>query len=107
MVTMEDLQELFDTEQLINKDLIMGDPIFIKDTALLPFFGVMYGMGVSSDKGDRVGFYARLSPKAVMVVKDGGKVEFFPIKSNDVIEKLTELVPDALARIKNKKQRTE
>ena len=114
---MEDLDHLIKTtlgevEKVLNTKTVIGEPITIGDTTLIPLISVGFGFGAGGgsakgeDKnsgegsGSGTGGGAGVRPIAVIVIdKEGTRIE--PIKGSmaAVLEKLTESMPDVIDKV--------
>jgi uncharacterized spore protein YtfJ len=117
---MEDLDKLIRTtigevEKVLNSKTVVGEPITIGDTTLIPLISVGFGFGVGSGSakgeekqsgegsGSGTGGGAGVRPIAVIVIdKKGTRIE--PIKGSmaAVLEKLTESVPNVIEKVAEK-----
>ncbi len=80
--------------QFLNTKTVVGEPIVIKDTTIIPLMDVAFGSGVSASGG---GMGAKISPKAILVIKDG-HTRLVNINSKDNISKILDMVPDMMDR---------
>jgi uncharacterized spore protein YtfJ len=117
---MDDVEKLVKTtlgeiEKVLDSKTVVGEPIVIEGTTLIPLMSVGFGFaaGGGSGKGETKettegggtgsGGGAGLRPIAIIVIdKDGVRIE--PIKGGmaTAIEKLSETIPDIAARITEK-----
>jgi uncharacterized spore protein YtfJ len=117
---MDDVEKLVKTtlgeiEKVLDSKTVVGEPIVIEGTTLIPLMSVGFGFaaGVGAGKGETKettegggsgsGGGAGLRPIAIIVIdKDGVRIE--PIKGGmaTAIEKLSETIPDVAARITEK-----
>lgn len=112
---MEDVENMIKTtlnqiEKVLSNKTVVGEPITVGDTTLIPLLSVGFGFGAGgSGKGDAVkqgggtGGGGGMRPVAIIVVnKEGVRIE--PIKSSvaAAIEKLGEKVPDVVDKIAEK-----
>ncbi|MBM3148881.1 MAG: sporulation protein YtfJ [Chloroflexi bacterium] len=117
---MDDLDKLIKTtlgevEKVLNSKTVVGEPIQIGDTTLIPLLSVGFGFGAGggSSKGDEkqpghgsgsaTGGGAGVRPIAVIVIdKDGTRIE--PIKGAmaAALEKLTDSVPGVVEKVTEK-----
>jgi uncharacterized spore protein YtfJ len=117
---MEDIEKLVKTtlgeiEKVLDSKTVVGEPITIEGTTLIPLMSVGFGFaaGGGSGKGETKdttegggsgsGGGAGVRPIAIIVInKDGVKIE--PIKGgmSAAIEKLSETIPDIAAKITEK-----
>ena len=114
---MEDVEKLVKTtlgeiEKVLDAKTVVGEPITIEDTTLIPLMSVGFGFaaGGGSGKGETKeaaegggsgsGGGAGVRPIAIIVIdKDGVRIE--PIKGGmaTAIEKLSETIPDIAAKL--------
>jgi len=114
---MEDVEKLIKTtlgeiEKVLDSKTVVGEPITIEGTTLIPLMSVGFGFaaGGGSGKGETKeategggsgsGGGAGVRPIAVIVIdKDGVRIE--PIKGGmaTAIEKLSETIPDIAAKL--------
>lgn len=117
---MEDVEKLIKTtlgeiEKVLDAKTVVGEPITIEGTTLIPLLSVGFGFaaGSGSGKGETkqategggggTGGGAGLKPIAIIIIdKDGTRIE--PIKGGmaTAIEKLSETIPDIAAKITEK-----
>ena len=111
---MEDIGSLFDKtvgeiERMLNTKTVVGEPIKIEDTTLIPLINVGFGFGVGSGEGTEpqkgtgqgggTGGGGGVKPIALVIVnKEGVRVE--PIKSGttSVLEKVAESIGKAASQ---------
>jgi uncharacterized spore protein YtfJ len=114
---MDDIEKLVKTtigeiEKVLDAKTVVGEPITIEGTTLIPLMSVGFGFaaGGGSGKGETkeategggsgTGGGAGVRPIAIIVIdKDGVKIE--PIKGGmaTAIEKLSETIPDIAAKL--------
>ncbi|MGD0855972.1 MAG: spore germination protein GerW family protein [Dehalococcoidia bacterium] len=113
---MEDIENMVKTtlsqiEKVLSSKTVVGEPITVGDTTLIPLLSVGFGFGAggtaksntAAQQGGGTGGAGGLKPIAIIVVdKDGVRIE--PIKSSvaAAIEKLGEKVPDVVERLADK-----
>lgn len=117
----ENSEELFSQlENFFKTETVVGKPIKIEDTTIIPFITVTFGCGTglgqdgesSKEKrggqGGGLGAGARITPDAVLVIR-GEMVQMIPINGKEGgIDKLIELVPGILQKFyKGKKVKKE
>lgn len=95
-------------ENFISSKTVVGEPIHIEDTIILPLvdvaFGVGAGVGSADDKkGENPqgagggGLGAKITPSAVLVIQNG-HTKLVNIKNQDSLTKIIDLVPDIMDR---------
>ena len=117
---MDDVEKLIKTtlgeiEKVLDAKTVVGEPITIEGTTLIPLMSVGFGFaaGGGTGKGETkeategggsgTGGGGGVKPIAVIVIdKDGVRIE--PIKGGmaTAIEKLSETIPDIVAKITEK-----
>ena len=87
---------------VLNIKNVIGDPIYIGDTTIIPLVEISSGMGVGEFKEkDAGGMATKATPVAVIVVRDG-MTKILNIKNQDPITKVLELFPDLINKISGK-----
>ena len=77
---------------------VVGDATQIGDTIILPLVDVSFGVGAGANAADKKnggagGFAAKMSPSAVLVIKNGS-TKLVNIKNQDTVTKVLDLIPD-------------
>ena len=106
----EELKDLLSQlESFITTKTVVGEPIHMGDTILLPLVDVTFGVGAGAkDKNyDKNGLAsamggagAKMSPSASLVIQ-GGSIRMVNVKNQDLATRLVDMVPDVLERVKN------
>ncbi len=110
----ESLETLFShLEKFLKTETVIGEPIVVGETTLIPIITVAFGCGGGGgggkdEKGNDatgtgIGVGARISPDAVIVIREGS-VTLLPVKNRSNIEKLVGMVPEIVKKIKLKKE---
>lgn len=101
-------------ERNLNTKSIMGEPIVIGEITLIPVMDLSFGFGGGEGEGrdDKQGGTgggggcgARMSPRAMIVIK-GGEVQVVPLAKGGAMEKIVEAIPglvEKLSAVKEKK----
>lgn len=96
---------------VLSSKTVVGDAIHIGDTILLPLVDVSFGIGAGAFQGDKKekaggGLGGKMSPSAVLVIKDGN-IKLVNVKNQDTVTKILDMVPDVIdkvsAKVPNKK----
>ncbi len=107
----DSLKELLSAmEAFITTKTVVGEPIHMGDTILLPLVDVQFGAGAGARekgkgpetpdrKGTAGGVGAKMSPSAVLVIKDG-QIRLVNIKQQDTVTKVLDMVPDLVDKFK-------
>jgi len=100
-------------ENFLKTKTVVGEPIKIGDTTIVPFVNITFGLGMgggvgTDDKGmggdgGGGGTGAKIAPTAVLVIQ-GDKVELLPIKKAGGLDKLLDMVPGIMDKISEKKE---
>lgn len=103
-------------EKFIKSETVIGQPMNVGDTTLIPVINVSFGLGSGGGDGKDqsgnlgtgggAGIGARVFPTAILVIK-GDKIDVVPIKKFGGMEKLLEMVPDLVEKINMKKENKE
>jgi uncharacterized spore protein YtfJ len=109
----ENVSTLFEKlENFLKSKTVVGEAIKIGETTLIPFITVSFGLGAGSgdgtdSKGSKgvgggSGVGAKAAPTAVLVIK-GDQIELLPIKKSGGLDKLIEMVPGIVNKLKDEK----
>lgn len=110
----ENLEVLFNKLQnFLKTETVVGEPIIIGDTTLIPIISVSFGCGTgygggTDDKGSNgsgggLGVGAKVTPNAMVVIKNDS-VTMLPINDKSNIESLLEMVPGIVSKFKKDKK---
>ena len=82
---------------------VVGEPVHIDDTIILPLVDISFGMGAGSSakeqkNGEGGGITGKVSPSAVLVIKNG-TAKLVNVKNQDAVTKILDLVPDVVDKI--------
>ena len=85
---------------------VVGEATQVGDTTIVPLVDVSFGVGAGSSDADKKnsgagGFAAKMSPSAVLVIKNG-QTKLVNIKNQDAVTKVLDLVPDIADRFMNR-----
>ncbi|MBQ1547031.1 MAG: GerW family sporulation protein [Lachnospiraceae bacterium] len=86
---------------------VVGEPITINDTVILPLVNVSFGLGAGSltGKSDNGmgGLGGKMTPSAVLIIKDGS-TRLMNIATYSGLDKLLDLLPDFVDKFKTEKE---
>lgn len=110
----ESVETIFDKlENFLKTKTVVGDPLKIGETTIVPFINLSFGLGTGGGNGTDErgnggiggggGTGARISPTAVLVIQ-GEKVELLPIRKSGGLDKLVDMVPGIIEKIQEKKE---
>jgi len=90
----------------LSSKTIVGEPIHVNDTLILPLMDVSFGMAAGAWHRDHKesasgGMGGKMSPSAVLVIKDGS-VRVITVNSSDPVSKIIDIAPDIINRFKNR-----
>ena len=93
---------------VMSSKTVIGEATKIGDTIILPLVDVSFGVGAGSTSADKKdggcgGFGAKMSPSAVLVIKNGS-TKLVNIKNQDAVTKVLDLVPDIMNRFSSNKE---
>jgi uncharacterized spore protein YtfJ len=97
------VDSLFDgMSKFMTTKTVVGEPIQVGDTTILPLCDVSFGMGAgaSGDGGKTTsggGMGGKMSPSAVLVINNGMS-RIVNIKNQDTVTKLVDMLPDIINR---------
>jgi uncharacterized spore protein YtfJ len=109
-VVKENLETLFENlQKFLKSETVIGEPIVIGETTLVPIISVMFGCGTGGGRGvdgkgndgtgSGLGSAARIIPNAIVVIKDG-EVNMLPVKNKSNLDNLLNMVPEIMEKIK-------
>ena len=91
-------------EKFITTKSVVGEPVVVGETIVLPMADVSFGMGIGTfSKGDNGtgGVGGKITPSAVLVMKDGSS-KLISVRDQDGITRLIDMVPDIINKFTNK-----
>ena len=85
-------------DHFISSKTVGGDAITVGDTISLPLVDVSWGVGAGASASDSKnngagGLGGKISPSAVLVIKDGN-IRLVNVKNQDAVTKVLDMVPD-------------
>lgn len=101
------MQSLFTgANSVLSTKTVVGEAKQFGDTIILPLVDVYCGLGAgynSTDKknGAGGGMSAKLSPSAVLVIKDG-HTKLVNVKNQDAMTKILDMIPDLVDKFTTK-----
>lgn len=90
----------------LSSKTVVGEPIHINDTLILPLVDVSFGMAAGAwhrehKESASGGMGGKMTPNSVLVIRDDS-VRVMTIKSNDPISKIIDMAPDIINRFTGK-----
>ena len=97
-------------EGFLSSKTVVGEPVVVKDTILIPFVDVSFGVGAGTFRGDKKdngagGLTGKMTPTAVLVVQNNS-TRVVSIKNQDTMTKIIDMVPEIMNKITAKKETT-
>lgn len=112
MAERKELEETVNTllkgmDGFVSSKTVVGDPIEIGDTIILPLVNVSFGVGAGMFLGDKKhngagGLGGKVTPSAVLIIHNG-TTRLINISTHSGIDKVLDLLPDFVDRFKGKK----
>ena len=98
-------------EGFLTSKTVVGEPIYIKDTIILPLVVVSFGKGAGAFEAEKKnrsggGIGGKLTPSAVLVIRDG-QTKLVNVKNQETIVKLLDMVPDVIDKFTKKEETLE
>ncbi len=83
---------------VLSTKTVVGEATQIGDTIILPLVDVTFGVGAGASAADKKtggagGFSGKLTPSAVLVIKNGS-TKLVNIKNQDTVTKVLDMIPD-------------
>lgn len=83
---------------VLSTKTVVGEATQIGDTIILPLVDVTFGVGAGANSADKKtggagGFSGKLTPSAVLVIKNGS-TRLVNIKNQDTVTKVLDMIPD-------------
>ncbi|MGN0306857.1 MAG: GerW family sporulation protein [Lachnospiraceae bacterium] len=93
-------------DSVLSTKTVVGEAITIGDTIILPLVDVSFGIGAGAGSQDKKnsgagGVGGKMSPSAVLVIKDG-HTKLVNIKQQDGVTKILDMIPDVVERFTTK-----
>ena len=87
---------------VVSTKTVVGEATQIGDTIILPLVDVTFGVGAGASAADKKnggagGFSAKMSPSAVLVIKNG-TTKLVNIKNQDTVTKVIDMIPDIVEK---------
>lgn len=113
----DNLESIFESfKKMISVETVVGSPIKLGDTILVPFVNVTFGFGTGGEsKNQQAGSDeniasggaggARMEPTAILVIK-GERIEMFSVNGDyktSGFDRLIGMVPEIIAKMKKDK----
>lgn len=100
-------------DTVLSTKTVVGEATQIGDTIILPLVDVTFGVGagagtndVKSSASGAGGLGGKMTPSAVLVIKDGS-VKLVNIKNQDAVTKVLDMIPDLVDKFTKPKDTNE
>ena len=85
---------------VLSTKTVVGEATQVGDTIILPLVDVTFGVGAGASAADKRnggggGFSAKMSPSAMLVIKNGA-TKLVNIKNQDTVTKVIDMIPDII-----------
>ena len=95
-------------DSVLSTKTVVGEPINVGDTILVPLVDVSFGLGAGAGNQDKKssgggGVGGKMSPSAILVIQNG-KTKLVNIKQQDGVTKILDMVPDLVDKFTSKKE---
>ena len=96
-------------DSVLSTKTVVGDAKQFGDTIILPLVDVTFGIGAGGSAAEKKdgaggGLTGKMSPSAVIVIKDG-HTKLVNVKNQDTLTKILDMVPDIIDKISTKKDK--
>ena len=93
-------------DSVLSTKTVVGEPINVGDTILVPLVDVSFGLGAGAGNQDKKssgggGVGGKMSPSAILVIQNG-KTKLVNIKQHDGVTKILDMVPDLVDKFTHK-----
>ena len=105
------LESLFrGMDGFISAKTVVGDPIQVGDTIILPLVDVSFGIGAGAFLGEKKnngggGMGGKITPCSILVIQNG-TTKLINVKNQDAMTKVLDMVPDIINKFTSKKDET-
>ena len=85
---------------------IVGQAVTVNDSVILPLMDIQLGVGAGAYNGNSVGtsggMGAKMTPSAVLIIKNDGTARLVNIKNQDTLTRILDMVPDVVEKLTHK-----
>ncbi|MCR4748642.1 MAG: GerW family sporulation protein [Lachnospiraceae bacterium] len=98
-------------DSILSTKTVVGEPKQFGDTIILPLVDVTFGVGAGGSVNEKKdgaggGLTGKMTPSAVIVIKDG-HTKLVNVKNQDTVTKILDMVPDLVDKFSSKKAEKE
>lgn len=96
-------------EGFLSTKTVVGEPTQVGDTVIIPLVDVTFGVGAGASSDDKKnggggGLTGKMSPSAVLVIKNG-QVKLVNIKNQDGVTKILDMIPDIVDKFTTSREK--
>lgn len=101
------LSSLMDGAQgILTSKTVVGEPVTVGDTIIIPLTDVSIGVGAGANvaehkDGGMGGFSAKLTPSAVLVIKDGN-TKVVNVRDQTTLTHIMDMIPEVIDKIRSR-----
>ena len=90
-------------EGLADTKKVIGEPVVIDNTTIIPFIETSVGFGAGDNKSEKeaAGGGCKVTPVACLIVQDGF-TKLITINSQDYLSKAVDMIPDLVDKLLNR-----
>ncbi|MBQ6363950.1 MAG: GerW family sporulation protein [Lachnospiraceae bacterium] len=90
-------------DDVLEKKTVIGEPVIVGDTIIIPLSDLTLGCGSGSNTSDQKdagsgGFFARMTPSAVLVMQ-GQNVRIVNMKNQEMVTQVLDMMPEVIDRV--------
>lgn len=90
--------------EFVSSKTVVGEAVHVGDITLIPLIEATFGMGAGGNEkggkdGHAGGMGAKIAPNAVIAIVDG-RVQLINIKNQDALNKIIDLAPSIVSKLK-------
>lgn len=98
-------------DSVLSTRTVVGEATQVGDTIILPLVDVTFGVGAGASTQDKKsggagGFSGKMTPSAVLVIKNG-TTKLVNIKNQDTVTKILDMIPDIVDRFTSPSKKEE
>lgn len=92
----------------LSSKTVVGEPVVVKDTILIPFMDVSFGVGAGTFRGEKKdngagGLTGRMTPTSVLVIQNNS-TRVVNLRNTDAMSRIIDLVPEIFNKITASKE---
>ncbi|WP_342759899.1 GerW family sporulation protein [Kineothrix sedimenti] len=98
-------------DSVLSTKTVVGEATQVGDTIILPLVDVTFGVGAGASSKDNKnggagGFTGKMTPSAVLVIKNG-TTKLVNIKNQDTVTKILDMIPDIVDKFTSSSDKEE